>query len=83
MGTENSPNNIESLQKQIGIKIRSIRESKGIKNYEKFAIQIGFSRSYYWNIEKGEANLTIKSLLKILNALGVTIEDFFKELKNS
>jgi transcriptional regulator with XRE-family HTH domain len=38
------------------------------------------SRSHYWNIEKGKVNLTIKTLSKILNALDVKVEDFFKEL---
>ncbi|MEO9805183.1 MAG: helix-turn-helix transcriptional regulator [Reichenbachiella sp.] len=80
---ENSeiPNNAFVLQKRIGAGIRSIRESKGIKNYEKFAIQNKFSRSHYWNIEQGEVNLTMKTLVRILNSLDVNIKDFFQQLK--
>ncbi len=81
MASENSPNDILKIQKQIGAKIRSIREGKGIKNYEKFAIQNGFGRSHYWRIEAGEINLTLKTLNKILNSLDVPIEEFFRELK--
>ena len=55
-------NNIEDIQEQIGKEIKKIREERGIKNYEKFAIGIDMSRSYYWNVEKGKANLTIKTL---------------------
>lgn len=76
----NYPNDINQLQQRIGKKLRSIREAKGIKNYEKFAIQNDFSRSHYWNIENGEVNLTLKTLIRILNSLDVRVEDFFKEL---
>lgn len=75
-------NNVEALQKQIGNKIRSIRESKGIKNYEKFAIRNDLNRSHYWSVEKGEVNITMKTLCKILNALEIKIEDFFQDLEN-
>ena len=75
-----SPNDPLALQKKIGAKIRELRESKGIKNYEKFAIQNNFSRSHYWNIEQGEVNLTIKTLVRILNSLDVELTEFFKGL---
>lgn len=74
------PNDPLESQKKIGAKIRELRESKGIKNYEKFAIQNNFSRSHYWNIEQGEVNLTIKTLVRILNSLEVRMDEFFKEL---
>lgn len=80
MINEKSLNNSEELKKRIGEKIRMLRESKGLKNYEKFAIENDMSRSHYWNIEKGKVNLTIKTLSKILDALDVKIEDFFSEL---
>jgi transcriptional regulator with XRE-family HTH domain len=57
-----------------------IRESKGIKNYEKFAIQNNFSRAHYWGIEQGEVNLTLKTLCRILNSLDTRIEDFFQQI---
>ncbi|MEM6816211.1 MAG: helix-turn-helix transcriptional regulator [Bacteroidota bacterium] len=81
MVTKQSPNDFEELQKRVGKKIRSLRESKGIKNYEKFAIQNGFSRSHYWNIEQGEVNLTLKTLTRILNSLDTKIDDFFNDLE--
>jgi len=74
-------NNVEDIQEQIGKQIKKIREEKGIKNYEKFAIGIDMSRSYYWNVEKGKANLTIKTLCKILNALDVKLIDFMEKIK--
>lgn len=80
MTNSENPNNALELQQKIGKGIRSLRESKGIKNYEKFAIQNGFSRSHYWNIEQGEVNLTLKTLARILNSLDTKIEDFFQQL---
>ena len=80
MAKENLPNDPIELQRKIGAKIRELRESKGIKNYEKFAIQNNFSRSHYWNIEQGEVNLTLKTLVRILNSLDTKIEEFLEEL---
>jgi len=80
MTNSENPNNILDLQHRIGKGIRALRESKGIKNYEKFAIQNGFSRSHYWNIEQGEVNLTLKTLARILNSLDISVTDFFKEI---
>jgi len=80
MNSKKSVNDLDQLQKKIGNKLREIRESKGMKNYEKFAIQNDFSRSHYWNIENGEVNLTLKTLVRILNSLEVKIEDFFQDL---
>ena len=80
MAKESLPNDPIELQRKIGAKIRELRESKGIKNYEKFAIQNNFSRSHYWNIEQGEVNLTLKTLVRILNSLDTEIEEFFNEL---
>ncbi len=80
MEKENLPNDPIELQRKIGAKIRELRESKGIKNYEKFAIQNNFSRSHYWNIEQGEVNLTLKTLSRILNSLDIKVEDFFSQI---
>ncbi len=81
MENSEKPNDALKLQKKIGEQIREIRESKGIKNYEKFAIQNKLSRSHYWNIEQGDVNLTMKTLVRILNSFDVDITDFFQRLK--
>ena len=80
MTNSDGPNDVAQLQQRIGKGIRELRESKEIKNYEKFAIQNGFSRSHYWKIEQGEVNLTLKTLSRVLNSLDVTVEEFFKGL---
>ena len=77
---QNVLNDIDILQKRVGEQIKFIRESKGIKNYEKFAIRNDLDRAHYWRIEKGEANLTLKTLCNVLNKLDTKIEDFFQQL---
>ncbi len=61
----------------IGEKLKELRIKKGYKSYESFAIDNDLSRMQYWRIEKGLTNLTIRSLLKILEIHKISIEDFF------
>ena len=65
----------------IGIKLAQLRRKNGYKSYESFAIDNNLSRMHYWRMEKGKTNLTIKSLVKILDIHHITIEDFFKKDK--
>ncbi|MGP8216769.1 MAG: helix-turn-helix domain-containing protein [Bacteroidia bacterium] len=65
---------------KMGEKIKKLREEKGYKSYEHFAFDKDIGRHQYWRIEKG-ANFTMSSLLKILDALKVTPEEFFKGIK--
>ena len=59
-------------------RIKQLRLEKGHLNYETFAIAHGSSRSQYWRYEKGE-DLRFSSLVRVVNALGVTLEEFFSE----
>ena len=71
----------QSTQKQInnlGVRIKSLRKKKGYKNYEQFAFKNDLSRSQYWRYEKGE-DLRFSSLLKVLKALDISLEEFFGE----
>ena len=69
----------------IGENLRELRISKGYKVREQFAADFDLPRVQYWRIEKGMANITFKSLAKILAIHGLTIEEFFlvmQEKKN-
>ncbi len=59
-------------------RIRSLRIAKGFKNYEIFAYEHDLSRSQYGRYERGE-DLRYSSLLKVVRALGMTMEEFFSE----
>lgn len=63
----------------IGTKLAQLRKKSGYKSYESFAVENNLSRMQYWRIEKGKTNLTIKSLMRILDIHGVTIDDFFNK----
>lgn len=64
--------------KSIAAKLEQMRIEKGYTSYENFAIEHGISRMQYWRMEKG-TNFTFGSLLKILDAHKINLEDFFKK----
>jgi transcriptional regulator with XRE-family HTH domain len=65
--------------KKMAAKLRELRIEKGYSNHEFFAWDNEINRVQYWNIEKG-SNITIKTLLKILDIHGISLSEFFKEM---
>jgi len=65
------------LLKKIGIKLARRRKELGYKNSDTFAYDKDLNRSQYGKYEAGSQNLRFSSLVKIINALGLTIEEFF------
>jgi len=63
---------------KIANKIKQLRIEKGYVSYEFFAWEHNIPRVQYWRMEKG-TNFTIRTLLRILDAHEMTLEDFFKE----
>ncbi len=68
----------QQVIKKIGNRIKQLRIAKGHKSYEIFAYENDIDRAQYGRFERG-ANMQIASLVKVLQALGVTIEEFFSE----
>lgn len=64
----------------VGQRLREIRIEKGYTSYDHFAWEHKISRKQYLNMEQGK-NFTMASLLRVLDAHGITLEDFFKGLK--
>jgi transcriptional regulator with XRE-family HTH domain len=56
------------LQQAVGRNLRTYREAKGLSQ-EAFADELGVHRTYMGGIERGERNLTLKSLERIANRL--------------
>jgi len=52
------------LQKTFGRNLRNVRKSKGLSQ-EHFAELIGVHRTYMGGVERGERNLTLKSVERI------------------
>ncbi len=65
--------------KAIAARLKEIRLLKGYTSYETFAFDHDLPRMQYWRMEKG-VNFTMESLLKILDAHGIGLEEFFKGL---
>lgn len=68
----------ERMQK-IANRLKELRKKAGFSNYENFAWEHDIGRVQYWRMEKG-ANFTMVSLLKILDAHKMSLEDFFKDI---
>ena len=64
------------ITEDVGNRIRYLRKQRGISQ-KKLAIIAGIDRTYLAGIESGKRNATIISLEKIINALGVSMKDFF------
>lgn len=67
----------EDILIEIGLRLKMLREKQGFTSYEHFAIEYDLSRMHYWKIEKGKANMTIRTLNRLLFIHNCTIEDFF------
>jgi transcriptional regulator with XRE-family HTH domain len=80
-GEEKAMDDTSEVLKKIGARLMQLRLKNGHKSYESFALENDLSRMQYWRIEKGKTNLTIKSLVRILNIHNITIEEFFKREK--
>lgn len=58
------------LQKTVGRNLRTYRQERGISQ-EALAEVLGVHRTYMGGIERGERNLTLKSLERIADKVGL------------
>ncbi len=58
------------LQRQLGLNLRRLRERRGMSQ-EAFADLVGVHRTYMGGLERGERNLTLKSVERIAAWLDV------------
>lgn len=67
------------IQKRVGKRIQKLRTSMGLSQ-EKFALKANIDRTYLASVEVGKRNISIVNLEKIVSALDMSFEDFFKEI---
>lgn len=72
-----SQDNYDQLLLEIGERLTQLRKKKGYSSHETFALDYDLPRVQYWRLEKGKANFTIRSLVKILEIHGLTVQEFF------
>lgn len=58
------------LQRVLGRNLRSFREAEGLSQ-EAFAERMGYHRTYWADIERGERNLSLQSVEKIAAKLEI------------
>lgn len=63
----------------IANKLKKLRKDAGYTSYENFAFDNDLPRVQYWRLEKG-SNLTMMSLLKVLDVHNLTLKEFFKDI---
>ncbi len=66
------------LQRRFGRNLRTIREERGISQ-EAFAARLGVHRTYMGGVERGERNLTLKSVERLADRAGVDPLDLLLE----
>ncbi len=68
---------MEDIQKQLGTRLRTFRI---IRQYsiEELAHKAGLNPAHLGKIERGERNFTVRSLDRIVEALGVSYVDLFQ-----
>lgn len=62
----------------LGKRLKEIRISRGYTNYEQFAFDNEIPRAQYGRYEKGQ-DLRFSSLIKVLKALNISLEEFFSK----
>lgn len=68
----------EEVLQQMGKRIKDLRVKKGYTSYEYFAYEHEIPRAQFGRYEQGQ-DLRISSLLKIVNAFDMTLQEFFSE----
>lgn len=73
------PLDSEEVLQKMGKRIRELRIKKGYSNLDIFAYDHGFARAQYGRYENGE-DLRLTTLIRLVNAFEITLEEFFAEL---
>lgn len=71
-----------SLPETVGNRIRELRKAKGWTQ-EQLAEAAGLHYSYIGGVERGDRNISLETLEKIMNGLQVPAEDIFKFKEDS
>ncbi len=76
---EDSEEKILLRIEKVANKIKQLRKDKGYTSFQSFAFEYELNRVQYWRIESGK-NITLKTLIKVLDIHKISLEDFFKNL---
>ena len=65
----------------IGAKLKELREQAGYTSYEHFAYDHNFGRAQYGKYERGTEDMRLSSLFRILEAMNISWDEFFKDIE--
>ena len=69
-----------TVNKQLGYRIRYLREEKGL-SIEALALEADINRNYLGDLERGTRNPTVAVLNKIATALNISLSELFEGIK--
>lgn len=72
-----NPKYYSNVLTEIGYRLAEMREQKGYPTIKEFVTRFDLPEVQYWRMEKGKANLTMKSLIKVLSIHKISLKDFF------
>lgn len=72
------PKSIEQQKEVIAKRLKQLRIDNGYVSYQRFAYEHGLDRKHYWRIEENRTNITLNTLLKLLDIHKTSLEEFFK-----
>jgi transcriptional regulator with XRE-family HTH domain len=67
------------LQRRLGRNLRALRKAKGVSQ-EAFADTLAIHRTYMGGLERGERNVTLRTVERIAATLGVDPSDLLEEI---
>jgi transcriptional regulator with XRE-family HTH domain len=70
---------VQDLQRSIGDRIRRLRQKNGWSQ-EEFAALCGLHRTYMGHVERGEKNLSLSTMMRIADGLGIVPTELFKPM---
>lgn len=68
------------LQRIVGLNLARVRHARGLSQ-EELADDLEFHRTYLGAVERGERNLTLKSVERLADKLGVAPLDLLKPVR--
>lgn len=70
---------ISATHKRLGQRIKELRKRLDMTQ-EDLAFKVGVDRSYMGFVERGEKNPTLKRIISISKALGVSLSELFNSI---
>jgi len=63
-------------QEKFASRLKLLRKESGLSQ-EKLAHKSGIDRTYVASVERGKRNISINNISKLVDALGISLADFF------